>query len=46
MSGRPFILQKMEVAFYRKYHLPLPKKHPDIRHQERMQIRSSEMFYS
>jgi hypothetical protein len=45
ISGRPFILQKMEVAFYRKHNLPLPRKHPDIRHQERMQLRSGEMFY-
>jgi hypothetical protein len=39
VSSRPFILQKMEIAFYQKYHLPLPTKHPDIRHQERMQLK-------
>jgi hypothetical protein len=35
----------MEIAFYKEYGLPLPKKHPDIRHQERMALRSKEMFY-
>jgi hypothetical protein len=39
VSGRPFILQKGEVAFYKKHNLPLPHKHYDIRHQERMKMR-------
>jgi len=44
VSSRPFNVQKVEVEFYRKHRLPLPKKHSDIRHQERMQLRQSEIF--
>jgi len=39
VSGRPFKITKTELAFYRKYNLPLPRKHPDIRHQERINKR-------
>jgi hypothetical protein len=38
-SQRPFLIQKLELAFYRKMGLPLPKQHPDIRHEARMQQR-------
>jgi hypothetical protein len=34
--GRPFRIVKPELEFYRKHWLPLPRKHPDIRHQERL----------
>lgn len=37
ISGRPFRIVKSELEFYRKMHLPLPRKHPDIRYQERIQ---------
>lgn len=43
VSGRPFILQKYEIEFYKKHRLPLPKKHPDVRHSERMHIRQNGM---
>ena len=36
ISGRPFNLQKLEIAFYISQNLPLPKKHPDVRQQERL----------
>ncbi len=38
-SKKPFRIIKQELEFYKKYNLPLPNKHPDIRHQERMQLR-------
>jgi hypothetical protein len=38
-SQRPFTIQKLELEFYRKMGLPLPKQHPDIRHEERMKMR-------
>jgi hypothetical protein len=38
-SQRPFTIQKLELAFYRKMGLPLPKLHPDIRHEKRMKQR-------
>ena len=34
-SKRPFRLIKQEIDFYIKHNLPLPTKHPDIRHKER-----------
>lgn len=36
VSGRPFKLQKKELEFYRKHNLPIPRKHYDIRHEERL----------
>jgi hypothetical protein len=39
VSKRPFKIQKSELEFYRTHHLPLPRKHPDIRHEERMRLR-------
>lgn len=39
VSGRPFRIIKQELEFYRKHNLPLPRKHPDIRHGERMKLR-------
>ena len=39
VSGRPFRIIKQELEFYRKHNLPLPTKHPDIRHEERIKLR-------
>lgn len=36
VSWKPFRVIKPELDFYRKHNLPLPHKHPDIRHQERL----------
>jgi hypothetical protein len=36
VSGRPFRIIKQEIDFYIKHNIPLPTKHPDIRHQERL----------
>ena len=44
-SGRPFRIIKPELAFYRKHKLPLPRKHPDIRHQERIAQRPGRTLY-
>ena len=35
VSQRPFRVTKQEIEFYVKHNLPLPTKHPDVRHQER-----------
>ena len=37
ITGKPFRIIKKELEFYRKHNLPLPTKHPDQRHKERMQ---------
>ena len=38
-SGEPFRIIKQELEFYRKHNLPLPTKHPNVRHSERMSLR-------
>ena len=40
VSWRPYRITPMELVFYRKMSLPLPRKHPDVRYSERMQHRS------
>lgn len=39
VTWRLFRLQSAEIQFYEKHNLPLPKKHPDQRHLERMTLR-------
>ncbi|HRX64123.1 MAG TPA: hypothetical protein P5060_03410 [Candidatus Absconditabacterales bacterium] len=36
-SGRPFRILKPELDFYKKWNIPFPHKHPDIRFEERLQ---------
>lgn len=40
VSGRPFRITKQEAEFYKKLELPVPTKHPDQRHAERMAKRA------
>ena len=40
ITGKPFRITKSELEFYRTHNLPLPRKHPDQRHLERMQFRN------
>jgi hypothetical protein len=37
VSKRPFRIVSKEIQFYRNQNIPLPDKHPDIRHIERLQ---------
>jgi hypothetical protein len=39
VTGRLFRIEAKELEFYRKHHLPLPPRHPDQRHLERLQLR-------
>jgi hypothetical protein len=39
-TGRPFRIIKPELAFYRKYQLPLPRLHPDQRYENRLAMRN------
>lgn len=39
VSNKPFRITPQELVFYRKHHIPLPRKHPDVRHEERMKLR-------
>lgn len=45
VSGKPFRIIKPELEFYRKHALPLPTKHPDVRHQERIAKRPGRELY-
>jgi CxxC-x17-CxxC domain-containing protein len=36
---------KQELEFYRKHNLPVPKKHPDVRHSERMKLRNPRKLF-
>jgi hypothetical protein len=35
VTGRPFRIMAKELEFYRKHSLPVPRKHPEERYQER-----------
>jgi len=39
-TKRLFKIQKLELDFYRKMNLPVPKLHPDARHENRFKMRN------
>ena len=45
ITGKPFRIVAPELEFYRKHSLPLPKRHPDQRHLDRMTRRWGRQFY-
>ncbi len=45
VTGRPFRIIKQELDFYRKYSLPVPTKHPDTRHIERISLRNPRKLF-
>ncbi len=45
VSKKPFRIVKQELDFYRKYDLPIPTKHPDERHMDRMKLRNPRKLY-
>jgi len=45
VSGKPFRIIKPELEFYRKHNLPLPHRHPDVRHMERMALRNPRKLF-
>jgi hypothetical protein len=40
VTNKPFRILKQELNFYRKHNLPIPKKHPDQRHLDRLALRN------
>jgi hypothetical protein len=40
ITNKPFRILKQELEFYRKHNLPIPKKHPDQRHLDRLALRN------
>jgi hypothetical protein len=45
VSRRPYRIQAGELAIYRRLDLPLPRKHPEVRFQERIQHRAAPRLY-
>jgi len=44
-SWKLFKILKTELEFYRKHNLPIPKKHFEIRHLERIKFRTPRKFF-
>ena len=40
VTKKPFRVIATELAFYRKHNLPVPKRHPDRRHLDRMKVKN------
>ena len=45
VSWKPFRIIAPELEFYRKHNLPIPRKHPDVRHEERMKLRNPRKLF-
>ncbi|EKD44619.1 MAG: hypothetical protein ACD_71C00073G0001 [uncultured bacterium (gcode 4)] len=45
VTGKPFRIIKQELEFYRKHNLPIPRRHPDQRHLDRMALRNPRKLY-
>ena len=44
-TKKPFKIISQELWFYRKYNLPIPRKHPDKRHLDRMELRNPRKLF-
>ncbi len=45
VTEKPFKIIKQELAFYIENSIPIPTKHPDQRHKERMDLRNPRQLY-
>ena len=45
ISHKPFRISPIELEFYRKHNLPLPIRHPDIRHEDRLKLKSPRKIF-
>ncbi|MFN8391393.1 MAG: hypothetical protein U0136_13975 [Bdellovibrionota bacterium] len=46
ISNKVFRIADPELALYRKLRIPLPTKHPDVRHQRRMALRNPQHLWA
>ncbi|MCX6807601.1 MAG: hypothetical protein NTZ80_02240 [Patescibacteria group bacterium] len=46
ITHKPFRIIKQELDFYRKHNLPLPKRHPDQRHKDRLSLRNPRKLWN
>ncbi len=45
ITKKPFRIIDQELDFYRKHNLPIPRRHPDQRHLDRMNLRNPRILY-
>ncbi|MDD5770548.1 MAG: hypothetical protein PHE25_06260 [Candidatus Gracilibacteria bacterium] len=45
ISGKMYLITRQELEFYRKHKLPIPKRHPDQRHLDRMNLRNPRKLF-
>ncbi|MDD3302344.1 MAG: hypothetical protein PHN31_02230 [Candidatus Gracilibacteria bacterium] len=45
ITKKPFRIISQELEFYRKHKLPIPKRHPDQRHLDRMSLRNPRKLF-
>ena len=45
VTNKPFRIMKQELDFLKKRSIPLPKRHPDQRHKERMSRRNPRKLF-
>ena len=45
VTKKPFRIISQELEFYRKHNLPIPRKHLDQRHKERMELRNPRKLF-
>ena len=46
VTGKPYRIIKQELAFYREHNLPIPRRHPDQRHKDRMNLRNPRKLWN
>jgi len=46
ITKKPFRIIPQELEFYRKHNLPIPKRHPDQRHLDRMKLRNPRKLFT
>ena len=46
ITQKPFRIIKTELEFYRKHNLPIPRKHSNQRHLDRMKLRNPIKLYN
>jgi hypothetical protein len=46
ITKKPFKIIPQELEFYRKHNLPIPRRHPDQRHLDRMRLRNPRKLFT
>ena len=46
ITDKPFRIITQELAFYRKYKLPVPRRHPETRHVDRSKLRNPRKLFN